>query len=277
MSVHSKTYATPANLVDLLDGVVAAASGTTFYRSVMGGCPAIGSLADFERLPITAISNFRRRRLAEVIADPDRVQWIVGRHGRRDRGEVPVAEGVKETATRYELLKDAIGDAAPDLRPATCAIITDADKRYFAAEVSTILGYMGVPAHVFAAGSATAYHRVHQVEADLLVILTDELDESRLPPSVRLCLTFRRSHKLDRFRQLDLYMVDELGFLGHSTDLEHWVLYNDQYLFEQSQGNKLVVTALHNQTQPLLRLETHDTVAHLGEHSVALESLCRCG
>lgn len=277
MSLHSKTYATPVNLVDLLDGVVAAASRTTFYRSVMGGRPAIGSLAEFERLPITAISTFRRCRLAEVIADPDHVQWIVGRLGGRGRGEVPVAEGVKETAIRYELLKDAISDAVPGLKPETCAIITDADKRYYAAEVSTILGYMGVPAHVFAAGSATVYHRVHQVEADLLVILTDELDESRLPASVRLCLTFRSSRRLNRFRQLDLYMVDELGFLGHSTDLEHWVLYNDQYLFERSQGSRLVVTALHNQIQPLLRIETHDTVAHLGEHSAALESLCRCG
>ena len=262
-------YETPPNLVELMDGVVGAAGSTAFYRSVLSGRPRITSVDDFLELPVTALIAFREQRLADVVTDPRRVQWIVGRHGGQAEHAVAVAEGMIETGARYELLKDALRETVGEPLPRWGAVITSSERRYFAAEVSSILGYLGLPAHVFIDdGAGLALQRLHQVQPDLLVILTDGVEESELPSSLQLCITFRGSHKLARFRQLDLYLVDEFGFLGHSTDLVRWILYNDQYYFETSADNNLVVTALHNLTQPLLRLETEDEVVALRVHEV---------
>ena len=103
--------------------------------------------------------------------------------------------------------------------------------------------------------------------------LSDRLDESSLPPSVELCVTFRRSHLLKRAPQLDLYVVDEFGFLAHSTDMRDWVVYNDQYLFERARDGGLVVTALWNTTLPLIRLKTMDSVASLDAHRLRFARL----
>ena len=94
---------------------------------------------------------------------------------------------------------------------------------------------------------------------------------------MELCLTFRRSHVLSLFRQLDVYLVNEFGFLGHSADLERWIIYNDQYLFERSQNDRLIITAFRNHTQPLLRVETGDTVEDLGEGKLTLGRLSAHG
>ena len=267
-------YETPNNVVELLDDLVGAAAKTPFYQSIMSGRPNITCMDDFFALPVTPLDTMRKQRLAALVTDPARVQWIAGSYNGQNRLAAPVAEGTEETSLRYGLFRDAVREAIPDRRPRTCAILTAPDRRYFAAEVSTILGYLGIPAHIFIEdGTQRARQRLHQVGPDLLVILSDDLDEPDIPPGVELCITFRRSPRLARFRQLDLYIVDEFGFLGHSTDLERWILYNDQYLFERSQSNRLIVTALRNHTQPLLRLETEDTVSELREHDVKLGRL----
>ena len=103
--------------------------------------------------------------------------------------------------------------------------------------------------------------------------LTDHVDEGSLPPSVELCVTFRRSHLLERVAQLDLYVVDEFGFLAHSTDMRDWVVYNDQYFFEKARDGGLVVTALRNTTQPMIRMKTMDSVASLEPYRLRFADL----
>ena len=272
-----KTYAPPANLVQKLDKAVQAAVATGFYGRLIPRWHRISRLDDLKRVPVTPISVFREQRLRDVVPSIERLEWIAGAHKGQRLNEVAVAEGTTETATRYELFKDAIRDSASDLAPRTAAAITSPGRRYFAAEVCSILGYLAIPAHVFIDdGTGRAIDRLEGLSPDLLCILTDDIDESAIPSSVSLCITFRRSHALTRFRQLDMYLVDEFGFLGHSTDLRSWILYNDQYLFEEADGGKLVVTALHNLTQPLIRLETHDTVDVLGEQRMTLDHVCEC-
>jgi hypothetical protein len=273
-----KVYRTPHNVVQLLDQVTGAAAATRFYRRVLEGRPRITSLDDFFALPVTPLTRYRRQPLADVVADPAGVQWIVGPYKGHSGLEVAVAEGVGETGARYELLKDAMREFLGNQRPRTCVIVTAPEKRYYAAEISSILGYLGMPAHLFIHhGNSRTYERLHQIGADVLVILSDDINESDLPPCVELCITFRRSAKLERFSQLDLYVVDEFGFLGHSTDLERWMLYNDQYFFERSEDDRLIVTALHNRVQPLLRLETQDSVATLGEYDLELGHMAPYG
>jgi hypothetical protein len=271
-------YNTPTNVVRLLDDVVGAAAQTAFFRTLLPDNPRVSRMEDFFALPVTPLGRYREQRLADVVADRARVQWVAGRHGGQEVRGVALAEGVVETGARYDLLKDALRGAAPGRWPRTGAVITAPGRRYYAAEISSILGYLGVPAHVFIDhGDRVAVRRLREVRPDLLVVLSDRVVEADVPPSVALCVTFRASHRLSSFAQLDLYIVDEFGFLGHSTDLAGWILYNDQYYYEVSADRRLIVTALHNRTRPLLRLQTQDTVVDLGEHHLALGRLSERG
>ena len=76
-----------------------------------------------------------------------------------------------------------------------------------------------------------------------------------------------------RLPQLDFYIVDELGFLGHSTDCETYTLHQDAYYFQQSDSGNLIVTALYNRVQPMIRIETMDRVEPLGSHTVRFTEL----
>ncbi len=298
-------YESPTNLVELLGGVVEAAGRTRFYRDRLKGVPAIRGLDDFHELPVTPVGLLRGQRLADTLADPQALQWIVGPYRGRTHPWVAVAEGVTETAARYDVFRDALRDAWDLAAIHTAAVIASPDRRHFAAEVSTILGYIGIPAHVLVdrAGENTTvvpakakpapyliratqrgeavgpsavgspYRAVRLLAPDMLVVLTDAFDEIKAAGHGGHAVTFRRSHRLDQSRQVDVYMVDELGFLGHSEDMERWTLYNDQYLYERSDSGKLVVTALHNRTQPMLRIETEDTVERLGRYHMKLGAL----
>ena len=267
-------FNTPDNAVELLDGVVRAAMRTPFYRERFPQRFRVTSLADFRGLSITPISTYRRQRLGRVVADPSRVQWIVGPHRGQRAAAMPVAEGLEETASRYGVFRDALRDALPTAGRGPAVVVSEPRRRYFAAEISTMLGHLGIPAHVFPSGATpAALAAIDKLSPRILVALTDRLDESSLPPSVELCVTFRRSHLLERVAQLDLYVVDEFGFLAHSTDMRDWVVYNDQYFFEKARGGGLVVTALRNTTQPLIRLKTMDSVASLETHRLRFANL----
>ena len=265
---------TPPDLAPLLDEVVGAAARTPFYRSVLGGRPRIASLDDFKALPITPISVFRRQRLADVVSDAARVQWIAGTLRGQKGDEVAAAEEASDSGFRYNRFAETLREAIPEVRLRTCAVLTAPETRYYAAEVSTALAYIGIPAHVFIDfGTRRTYERLQQAAPDLLVLMSDTVDESALPTGLVLCVTFRGAHRLSRFRQLDLYVVDGLGVLGRSTDLRRWVLYNGDYFYERSDRGSLVVTAFRNKTQPVIRLETEDTVTRLGETEMELGQL----
>ncbi len=267
-------YDSPANLVELLGSVVEAAGRTRFYRSRLNGARAIGGLDDFRRVPVTPLGLLRSQHLGDTLAEPRALQWIVGSYRGRRRPSVAVAESVTETAARYDVFRDALRDAWDLASVRSAVVVTGPDRRHFAAEVSTILGYMSIPAHVLVdKGDERAYRAAQLLAPDLLVVLTDGFDERKAPGQAGHAVTFRRSHRLAQRRQIDVYMVDELGFLGHSEDMERWTLYNDQYLYERSESGRLVVTALHNRTQPMLRIETGDTVESLGRYHMKLGSL----
>ena len=275
-------FETPTDIVPLLDETVSAAARTAFYRGLLPTRARIETIEDFRRLPIIPIAEFRKQRLADVITDTARVQWIPGLYRGQRASVVPVAEGPDEAEIRYDLFRDALLKSAPNRAYRTCAVVASPERRYYAAEISTILIYLGIPAHVFIDhGGRRTYERLRQISPDLLVVLSDDLDESGLPSSIECCITFRQSHRLRRFDQLDMYVIDEFGFLGQSTgfgaDFGRYYLNNDVYYFERSPNDRLVVTALHNRTQPLLRLETLDTVHDLGKYTLKLRNLFGSG
>ena len=260
-------YNTPDDVVELLDRILQTALRTRFYRSALGGQRAIRSLSDFESLPITPIAKLRRQAPADVIADPDRVSWIFGRYLGRRGAEVAVAEGADETALRYAIFRDALKDVLPVRKGRTGVVLTTPERRYFAAEVGTMLGYAGIATHVFTnRDRARASRMIGLIQPDVLALLSGEVRDADVPPPRELCITIRRSPAPAFAPQMDLYLVDELGFLGHSTDRRRWMTYNDQYYYEVSGRGRLVVTALRNRTFPLLRIETEDEARLLDEH-----------
>jgi hypothetical protein len=269
-----KKYRTPDNLIELLDNVVKASSRTSFYSSRMNGVKSIASLDDFLRLPVTSLPEYRAQRLADVLADSSRVQWIVGAYRGQEPSSVAVAEGAEESVNRFDLLTDAVKGQLPDLEGKSCAIVTSPQRRYFAAETGTILIHAGIPSHVFVdRGAERTYERLRLVRPDILVILSDELNENALPSGIELCITFRQSHRLTRYPQLDIYLVDEPGFLGQSTDCRNYTLNRDMYYFETSAAGNLVVTSLYNRVQPILRIETLDRVERLTGSSLEFAML----
>ena len=267
-------YKTPDNLVELLNGVVGAAVRTSFYASRLPKTPSIGCLDDFAEMPITSIGAYRSQRLRDVLAEPSRVEWIAGRYRGQSASEVAVAEGPDEGMYRYDLFTDAVKQHVSLQAGLTCAVVTSPPRRYFAAEIATILIRAGVSSHLLVDhGRPNVGRLLDRLEPDILVLLADRPTEDALPPSARLCVTFRRSHRLSRVPQLDVYVVDELGFLGQSTDLNVYGMNRDVYYFERSTRGNLIVTALHNRVQPMLRIETEDSARVLSDGYVELGDL----
>ena len=256
-----RTFDTPDNLVELLDGVVRAAAKTTFYSGFLRGLAGVSSLEEFADIPITSIKRYRRQRLADVLAEPKQVDWIVGPYRGQSADSVAVAEGASEGEYRYDVFADAVKECLSLDEVRSSAVIASSKRRQFGAEVATILIYAGVPSHLFIDyGDERTYERLRHVQPDVLVAATEPLDESRLPSGTGLCVTVRQSQALHQFRQLDMYMVDELGFLGQSTDGRRYSLNRDLYYFETSDAGNLVVTPLHNKVQPMLRIQVPDRV-----------------
>ena len=264
-------YESPDNLVTLLDNVVGSAAQTSFFGSVMAGRSRVESLDDFASIPITPIEIYGRQLLADVLAQPAKVDSVVGPYLGLSPDSVAITESSEEGAERFDIFTDAVQECLSlDVRR-TCAVVASADKRYFGAEIATILIRSGVVAHVFVdRGSPRTYERLRLMKPDILVVLTAPIAEAELPSSINLCITFGLSQRFERVPQLDLYVVSELGFLGHSTDGEGYVLYKDSYHFETSEAGRLVVTSLFNRVQPLLRIETSDYAGPLDGDLVRL-------
>ena len=269
-----RAYQTPENVVELLDAVVHSARRTRAYSTVLGNGHRLASLQDFASVPLTPIETYRKKRLADVLVETSGVQWIVGRHRGRSRPDVAVVEDPNDPENRFEVLSDAIGECISDERPRSCAIVSSPGRSTFAAEIGMLMSSRGYPAHVFLdRGDRRTYEYLDVTAPDILVVLSGPLNEARLPGDIELCVTFRRSQRMVRFRQLDVYSIDEFGFLAQSTDCESYVLNNDDHYFERSDAGNLVVTALHNRVQPLLRLESQDKVKWLGDHAVEFDGL----
>ena len=269
----AKTYKTPDNLVEQLDGAVRAAARTAFYGRSVG---RIQDISDFEQVPITPLSTYRRQRLADLLADPSRVEWIAGPLGGQSEDGVAVAEGPDETGTRYDLLADAVRARMGAEPIRTAVVVTSGRRRQFAAEVATILTRSGIPAHLLPdPGPARTREFLGATGPQVVVVLSDGIAEDSLPSTTELCITFRQSYRINRVPQLDLYVLDEVGFMAQSADLESYIPNSDVFHFERSDDGFLVVTSLYNHVRPVIRIKTEDRVESVGR-SLRFVELSRC-
>ena len=264
--------ASPPNLVKLLDGVVSAASTTEFFGGVLRDRAAsISSVGAFKDLPATPILCYRSQRLARVLSDASRLQWIAGPYLGHSASRVAAAEDVDAGRVRVDAIKDALAGSLPTTSGHSAAVITSPQSRYFSAEMATILVRMGIAAHLFIdPGPSRTRELLHDLQPSVLVAMSEGLEERSIPSCVELCVTARRTHRFKGFQQLDLYVVNELGLLGQSDDCEEYQLNHHSYFFERSDADRLVVTPLHNHIQPMLRLETLDRVEFIDDHRARL-------
>ena len=256
-----RTYKIPDNVVELLGQVIEAAKKARIYASKVPEDINIASIDDLSRIPATSLAEYRKQRLADVLAEPDHVQWIAGAYRGQLADAVAIAEGPDEAAIRFDIFMDALKDCFSGEKQRTCAIVSSLERMFFAAETATMMIHSGIPAHVFLdSDRRRTYELLNITHPDVIVILSNDLDEAELPSGVEVGVTLRRSQTLRSLPQLDMYLVDELGFLGQSRDCERYLLNSDEYLFQTSEDGRLVVTALRNRVRPLVRIQTLDRV-----------------
>jgi len=254
-----KTYETPDNIVELLNGIISSAAKTGLYGSRLAGIRSISTPNDFRAISATLLSELRSQKLRHVLGEADKIDWIVAASEGQSPALAAIAESADEGAIRYDILADAVKERIPLDESTVCVVVSTPDRRYFASEIATILIAAGAQAHVFTdKGRIRAYQRIDIVAPKIVVMLSDRMSEERLPESVELCISFNREHRLSRLPQLDVYQVDGLGFLGHSADRQTYALNSDTFYFEQSDDRELIVTPLYSRVQPALRVRTGD-------------------
>ena len=101
-------YKTPDNLVELLDKVVRSASRTAYYGPRLSGATGVATLDEFRAIPPTLLSEFRDRTLRDTLAEPGKVDWIVGADGGQSPSSTAMVEDADEGAIRYDVLADAV-------------------------------------------------------------------------------------------------------------------------------------------------------------------------
>ena len=110
-----------------------------------------------------------------------------------------MAESADEGAIRYDILADAVKEQFALDASTVCVGVSTPQRRYFASEVATILIAAGTHAHVFTdKGTPRTYERLDLLEPTVVVMLSPDLSEDRLPETTKLAMTFNREHRLTR-------------------------------------------------------------------------------
>lgn len=258
-AADSKPFARPANAAEALSAVVEAARRAPFWRRKLGDRP-IRSLADFESLPITAASEYRRQGLGDVLADPAGVGWIPGPLLGQSPHRVAAAEGADEAQVRIRALSRALDRAVPGgLERPTALVASTAARRYFGAEMCAALIRRGIPAHLATDAAADDLAGlIRRLEPSVLGALTPALgDGAGLPPSVAGVVgLIGEPSPRGAARTVEIVAQNELGALGFAVDGGGAVFSEDLFHLETSPGGTLVATPYFSRVQPIVRLDT---------------------
>ena len=262
----------PDDHVSLLAEAVRAARHAPFWRDRLSDAPnSIESLADFECLPITAVSDYRRQGFDAVLSDASGIEWIPGPWLGQSPGRVAVAEGAAEAAIRVELLRAGLALSIPDgpdganAGELSAVAVATETRRYFGAEVCAALVRMGISAHLLV---DTATDRLEDLldafQPDIAVALSSRVDMGALPGSVSAVVTVstggdgeqREGVRDMAVRRVNLFVQNELGVLGTSADGGPYRMNHHRFHIELSPGGTVVATPYYARVQPIIRLDT---------------------
>ncbi len=256
--------------VQRLASVVAAARRAPFWRRRLPERP-IRSLADFEALPVTAVSEYRRQPLRSLLADADAIEWLPGSWLGSSPHRAPMMEGAREARVRVGLLTDALSLAMPSgVESPSAVALTTAERRYFGAEACAALVRMGVAAHLVAdAGAADADELLAAFAPNIVLALSPRLALERLPASVSAIVSVNErieepSRAIGGARRVDMLVQNELGVLGASVGGAPHRMNRHRFHLERSPRGTLVATPYFARVQPVIRLDTgiRATVLH---------------
>ena len=247
--------------LELLASAVDAARRTGFWGRKLGNEP-INSLSDFERLPIVEAREYRRQRFADLVAEPEKIDWIPGPWLGQRPDRAPVAEGAAEAGLRVRILREALSRAVPDdCDEPSAAVVSTFDNRYFGAEMCAVFVRMGIPAHLVAdSGSDRLGELVSAFEPDIVALMSDRLGAEDLPSSVRSVVTVGAEAAPQGVPFVDLYVCNEFGVLGSRSEGGEYNLAHDAFYFETSSKDTLVATPYYSRVQPIIRLDTGDRI-----------------
>ena len=247
--------------IELLAGAVEAARRTAFWSRKLRS-DSINSLSDFERLPMVEASEYRRQRFADLVAHPDKIDWIPGPWLGQSPDRAPVAEGTGEAGVRVRILREALSSVVPgDIDEPSAVVVSTFENRYFGAEMCAALVRMGVPAHLVAdSGADRLRELVSGFEPDIVALLSNRLNVEDLPSSVRGVVTVGAEALPEGVPFVDLYVCNEFGVLGGRSDGGEYELAHDAFYFETSPDDTLVVTSYFSRVQPIIRLDTGDMI-----------------
>ena len=254
----ARAFERPANPAEILAEVVESARRAPFWRRRLGDRP-IRSLSDFESLPTTPASEYRRQRFGDVLADSSGVGWIPGPLLGQSPDRVAVAEGADEAQVRIRAITRALSRAVPPgVERPTALVASTAAGRYFGAEMCAALIRRGIPAHLVTdEGSDDLAGLVRRLEPDILGILTPALDVENLPRSVVGAIGLIGSPPPRGVaRHVAILAQNELGALGFAINGGGAVLNEDLFHFETSPSGTLIATPYYSRVQPIVRLDT---------------------
>lgn len=247
--------------LQLLASAVDAARQTRFWRRKLGNEP-INSLSDFARLPVVEAREYRQQRFADLMTNPEEIDWIPGPWLGQSPARAPVSEGAAEARLRVRILRQALSQAVPgDIESPTAVVATTFDNRYFGAEMCAVFVRMGIPAHLVSdSGTDRFSELVSKFEPEIVALLSDRFDAADLPTSVRSVVTVGAGAVPEGIPFLDLYVCNEFGVLGSRSDEGEYRLAHDAFYFETSPEDTLVVTPYFSRVQPIIRLDTGDRI-----------------
>lgn len=259
----------PDDHVSLLAEAVCAARRAPFWGDRLRDAPnSIASLADFECLPVTAVSDYRRQQFGALLSDASGIEWIPGPWLGQSPGRVAVAEGAAEAVIRAELLRGGLALAIPDgvnVGELSAVAVTTETRRYFGAEVCAALVRMGISTHLLV---DTATDRLEDLldafQPDIAVALSSRVDMGALPRSVSAVVTVstgadgeQRGGVRDMaVRRVNLLVQNELGVLGASADGGPYRMNHHRFHIELSPDGTVVATPYYARVQPIIRLDT---------------------
>ncbi len=255
------TYSTPNNLVELLNKVLKAASHTGFYKTDVH---AIKTLEEYAQINPVSLKTYREQKLSDLLVEHSTIDWITRAFRDTNLGLASIVENPDQTESRYELLSDALKQSIDINQKPIAVAISSLQKIGFAAEISTILMSLGISTHLISYTQKELINKfINITQPQLIVLLSEHISEDDLPNTVELCITFRQSHTMAQIPQLDMYLVDEIGFMAHSNDGRNYIPYKDVFYFEQSVEDYLIVSSLNNFTKPLVRIKTADKIDYI--------------
>ena len=247
----------PSDYVALLAATVRSARRSRFWSDRLGDV-TIRSVADFNRLPMTSVDEYRRQPFGSLIADVGGIDWIPGPLLGQSLNRAPMSEGSEEARVRIELMVEAVMSVLPtDLLNTSAVVVSTQASRYFGAELSAVFVRAGVPAHLV---TETATDRIGQLlEAfapDTVALLSPAIDPVDLPESVGGLITVGRRSRVEHLRLVDLFVQNELGILGVAIGSDRYRMNHHRFHFEESREGTLVATPYFSRVQPVIRLDT---------------------